>query len=476
MTYNAWLAKEKELDNAFRIWKETGNGKREIAEVYARFPGLRLTSMGSDDVSWFVREMSTPGTLLRKMWDDSTSNKDTESGFSVIQMKLLLLLTSPERCLGPTAMWCEWEHLFPFYRGRTDLLWSMVYSGGPIFRGDEQTNGYHCLFPHYGYLEGNILSWPVRPNCAVDVLPFRYHQAITLPPGEESMIFTNRYELHEQLYRDAPPYIAESCIYPGKTANGLSDMPAELLNKIFKNVGLFEGPVLMALSFRIHSDDRICFRCRLVPPSHRAWVGGIANYDWTVSDLDFERIPKVLYLRHVCRIWGDMILDVFFQNTFVFQYERTNLMADSRSQDLWIISTSMREDRYNLANFNIRFIPVMENEVTRPLVEADGIGFTYEEESVHLGASCDADRMVFGTDSPWYRISDRTKINDQLFRDSNGQLIVRAFRLRFNIGTPITELSTQWVSDIFQCLHQRGIAGKQDSGNTLVLGRNAESK
>jgi hypothetical protein len=177
------------------------------------------------------------------------------------------------------------------------------------------------------------------------------------------MIFTNRYELHEQLYRDAPPYIAESCIYPGKTAKGLSDMPTELLNKIFKNVGLFEGPVLMALSLRIHNDDPICFCCRLVPPSHRAWVGGIANYDWTVSDLDFERIPKVLYRRHVCRIWGDMILDVFFQNTFVFQYERTNLMADSRSQDLWIISTPMREDRYNLANFNIRSNPVMENEV-----------------------------------------------------------------------------------------------------------------
>jgi hypothetical protein len=84
--------------------------------------------------------------------------------------------------------------------------------------------------------------------------------------------------------------------------------------------------------------------------------------------------------------------------------------------------------------------------------------------------------MVFGTDSPWDRISDRTKINDQLFRDSNGQLVVRAFRSRFNTGTPITELSTQWVSDIFQCLHQRGIAGKQDSGNTLLLGRNAESK
>ena len=131
MTYNAWLAKEKELDNAFRIWKETGNGKREMAEVYARFPGLRLTSMGSDDVSWFVREMSTPGTLLRKMWDDSTSSKDTESGFSVIQMKVLLVLTSPERCLGPTAMWCEWEHLFPFYRGRTDLLWRWFIQAVP---------------------------------------------------------------------------------------------------------------------------------------------------------------------------------------------------------------------------------------------------------------------------------------------------------------------------------------------------------
>jgi hypothetical protein len=136
----------------------------------------------------------------------------------------------------------------------------------------------------------------------------------------------------------------------------------------------------------------------------------------------------------------------------------------------------MRDDRYDLANFNIRFSPVAENGVIEPLEEADRIGFTYEEESIHLGASCVAGRMVFGSEAPCDRISDMTKINDQLFRDSNGQLVVRAFRLHFDFGSPKIELPTQSIKAIFQCLHQRGIAGNQDSGNTLLLDRHVESE
>lgn len=144
MTYNAWLSKEKELDDAFRIWRNTEDGRRGVAEVYNRFPGLRLTSMGVEDVPWFVREMSTLGTYLRKTWDAASSDGNTKPRFCVAQLMLLMLLMSPQRSLCIDGMGEKSEELFPFYREAP--WWGKLY-GDFYVGGSGLTDGYDCLFP-----------------------------------------------------------------------------------------------------------------------------------------------------------------------------------------------------------------------------------------------------------------------------------------------------------------------------------------
>jgi hypothetical protein len=457
MTYNAWLAKEKELDEAFRIWQKTKDGKREIEVVYTRFPGLRLTSMRVEDVPWFLREMSTPDTHLRKSWDAAFRDEDTEPGFSAAQMTLLLLLTSPLRSLSISSISDLSKELFPLYQERsTNSLYVQFFCNGI-----GQANGYDCLFPHRGYLEGNIPGWPLRSESAASD-----PNSLTLPPGEESMLMSDRYR-DQPLYRDTPPYLSASSIYPGKTTKGIADLPGELLNEIIKRVGLFEGPVLMALSKSRNENSPRHFRYRFMLPSHRAVIGGYAGAGWNEAIAPYKRMPKILHLRKVCRVWNEMVRDVFFQNTFVFRYG--NHVNGSRAQNVWSISTSMREDRYKLADFNIRFIPIMGSGVAQPFSASGGIAFQYAEEVVHLGASCNAGRMVFGTDAPCDRSFVRKWISNQLFLDSGGHLAVRAFRLEFDPGPHALELSRLWLSDIFQCLYHRGIGDKQAGGETLLL-------
>jgi len=143
------------------------------------------------------------------------------------------------------------------------------------------------------------------------------------------------------------------------------------------------------------------------------------------------------------------------------------------SQNVWAISTLMREDRYNLADFKIRFNPILKDGVAQPFQGSGEIGFDYEDEMVYLEASCGARRIVFGTDDSRDRTSHGTWVNSQLFLENRGHLGVRAFRLKFDPGTHARELSKQWLSDIFQHLHRRGIGGKSAGSNTLLLDWNA---
>ncbi|KAI4929567.1 uncharacterized protein J4E92_005232 [Alternaria infectoria] len=389
MTYNAWLANEVELDDAFRIWRDTDDGRREVAQVYRRFPGLRLTSMGAEDVSWFVREMSTPG-------------------FSVPQLKLLVLLASPRRSLNTCNLPGQCQQLFLFYGF---MEWRNIF--GP--EAGERSDEYDRLFPHYGYLEGNLLDWPKPCKPEGRGIPMGY--GITLPPGEEGLLTTERYLLNKPLYWDTPPYIPSSRIYPGTTAKGITDLPAEVLDKIFKRVGLFGGPIIMALKDQPSAHAPSRFHATFALPTHRI------NVD--------------------------------------------------RCMNVWAISTSMREDRYDLADFKIRFNPILTDGVAQSFEGSDEIGFDYEEEVVHLGASVNTGRMIFGTDTPCDRTFVKRWLNSQLFLDDAGHLAVRAFRLKFDPGTHAREVSKQWLSDIFKHLHRRGIGGKSAGSNTLLLDWNA---
>ncbi|KAI4670215.1 uncharacterized protein J4E79_000496 [Alternaria viburni] len=462
MTYTAWLANEKELDDAFRTWRDTDDGKREVAEVYSRFPGLRRTSMGAEDVSWFVREMSTPGTYLRTTWDAAHSDPNTKPLFSIPQLKLLVLLASPRRSLNTCNLPGQCQQLFLFYGF---MEWRNIF--GP--EAGERSDEYDRLFPHYGYLEGNLLDWPKPCKPEGRGIPMGY--GITLPPGEEGLLTTERYLLNKPLYWDIPPYIPSSRIYPGTTAKGITDLPAEVLDKIFKRVGLFGGPIIMALKDQQSAHAPSRFHATFALPTHRINIDRCMVSDWDTQLHPCTKIPKILDLRRVCRKWGDMIRDVFFQNTFVFRCEDHG--HGSMSQNVWAISTSMREDRYNLADFKIRFNPILTDGVVQPFEGSDEVGFDYEEEVVHLGASRNTGRMIFGTDAPCDRTFVKKWINSQLFLDDGGHLAVRAFRLKFDPGTHARELSKQWLSDIFQHLHRRGIGGKSAGSNTLLLDWNA---
>ncbi|KAH6877988.1 hypothetical protein BKA58DRAFT_398078 [Alternaria rosae] len=250
----------------------------------------------------------------------------------------------------------------------------------------------------------------------------------------------------------------KSRMYQGKIAKGISDLPKKLLTGIFEHLGSFQGPVLMALDDKRLEDLPKAFRCGFILPSDRIHIRGEAGTDWDKHNRPQTRIPMILGLRSVCR------------NTFVLWYDN-HMLEDSRSQNVWAISASVREDRYNLVDFKIRYKPILKDGLAQPFGNADEIGFDYEEV-VHLGASHNTGKIIFDIDAPCDRTFVKKWINNQLFLHDGGHLAVRTFRLKFDPGTHARELSRQWLSDIFQHLHKRGVGRKTDS-NTLVLDWNA---
>ena len=56
-----------------------------------------------------------------------------------------------------------------------------------------------------------------------------------------------RWVQHQPLYHDALAYVSNGCTSLGKAARGISDLPTELVCRVFKHICLFDGSVLMAL-------------------------------------------------------------------------------------------------------------------------------------------------------------------------------------------------------------------------------------
>ena len=56
-----------------------------------------------------------------------------------------------------------------------------------------------------------------------------------------------RWVQHQSLYHDAPAYVLNGCISPGKAARGISDLSTELVCGVFKHICLLDGSVLIAL-------------------------------------------------------------------------------------------------------------------------------------------------------------------------------------------------------------------------------------
>ncbi|KAF1947331.1 hypothetical protein EJ02DRAFT_449908 [Clathrospora elynae] len=77
MTFDEWLTNHKVLDAESLVWKETDKGRQEVDKVHTRSSGLKKTTMGPKEVSWFVREMSMPGSYIRKLFDDACNNDTT---------------------------------------------------------------------------------------------------------------------------------------------------------------------------------------------------------------------------------------------------------------------------------------------------------------------------------------------------------------------------------------------------------------
>ncbi|RMZ69780.1 hypothetical protein GMOD_00010197 [Pyrenophora seminiperda CCB06] len=402
MTYTEWLGIQKDRDDAFLIWKDTEEGKRQVQWVMNLFPGLPQTLEDVsnlarlEDVSEFVREMSMPSTPLRCRWhatltaqgatltDWDATLRDTVANprLSCSQMKALVLLTSPNRSLPSKTI------------DKTLFAYTGVYGDpGQHWRDRaDKDNSYDCLFPRYGYLQGNIRGWDREQTVAKQVIIGDPNY--TLPPGEERMIMTARYELHDPLYYDAPPYIAASRLYPGEISHGIEDLPPELFEKILKRVGLLEGSLVVSrnsshewgLSNQSPSNkpsDTAAFRCRVVLPRHRSIISPEKLEPWLAH-------PKF----NVYRLLGLRTVNLIYR-----------------------------------------------------------IRFTYEDEIVYLGASCKAGKIVYGHNTPWDSIPDRNKDGDFLFRDDEGYLAVRAFRIKFDFGS---RYSGKWGLDILRRLHQRG--------------------
>jgi hypothetical protein len=52
---------------------------------------------------------------------------------------------------------------------------------------------------------------------------------------------------HQPLYHDALGYVLNGCISLEKAARGISDLPTELVCRVFKHIFLFDGSVLVVL-------------------------------------------------------------------------------------------------------------------------------------------------------------------------------------------------------------------------------------
>lgn len=97
-TFDERLAAERDRDDKFPAYIDTADGMAALSAVRKKIPGLPQMTMGSaGDVTWFVREASSPNTYLSSLLDTMEYEEGIEPIISPHQLLLLVLLMSASR-------------------------------------------------------------------------------------------------------------------------------------------------------------------------------------------------------------------------------------------------------------------------------------------------------------------------------------------------------------------------------------------
>lgn len=339
LTYEEWRQQEKTRDTRFVEYRKTAEGASNVAEVISTFPGLTKTSLGAEDASWFLREMATPGSYLRTVCQRAHQNAGIRPPLSDYQLVALALLQSPTRSVRLYDIETLIQELFPFFREEKDWWFP-----GDTLRARLQKMlrsrqlMYDCLFPHTGHMLDSLVGWSSGDRTNESRFPHngsmegnvsgwriceRYSgEAVTLPPGEENRIMTDRYRHGQILHHDAPP--------PSRVAEkGFCQLPDEILVKILNNVCKFDGVIYMPVLPKTSSSLRHEFRASILIPQNRRALKQYSRDYKKWRGLAPAALSSILDLRLVDRRWNRIARESFFSNVLFFPCLRTNAHRDS---------------------------------------------------------------------------------------------------------------------------------------------------
>ena len=303
-TYDEWLKKEKKRDEAFHAQISTVAGRAFMTAVMNRFRGLEKPMVSKSDITWFLREASTPGSLLWMLLDTMLHNGTHRPPLSPYQLVLLAILTSPKRRLlsNLVALEIQGLSLYWAFPGRRAELDNMVK--------EALASGLFICTHHNGF----------RP------------EEFGLHAGEENAFGTDRWVLGSLKDFLTPPYDPIKRLPPTEQAGAhvpaqMKHLPDELLLEVITAAAAIDGLVGWS------SFARSGFSPKLKAPAKGdvfiipdGWVRedrSNPSFPWDVQAVAKPRLDQVsmiLELGCVAREWKRVVAEAFFSNSVLFEH------------------------------------------------------------------------------------------------------------------------------------------------------------
>ena len=120
MAFEERQQQDRICEAKFAEFRKTAVGNTIVHQVLEQFPGLKQTNPKPEDSSWFLRQMSTPGSYLRTICLRSHHDPDIRPPLSDYQLVALSLLMCHERYADQVRLKCNIQRLFPYFRKAKD--------------------------------------------------------------------------------------------------------------------------------------------------------------------------------------------------------------------------------------------------------------------------------------------------------------------------------------------------------------------
>jgi len=292
-TNEEWQRSENDKNANFIAFCKTPGGGYIVNDVLRRFRSLKKPSQVAHHVSWFLREVSTPGTRLNRLVATMRRNGAERPDVSGFQLVLLKVLTSRHRHMKYSEIIDDIGDVSSYWANpcRRGALESMVKE---VLRND--------LFAQNG------------PHLGFDAV---------VRLTEEDYFWTDRWQkgLPDRINSTSTPstllVVSEGTVYPRQ----IKALPTEILLDIAALGAKVEGTLIFSSTDTTSWGERnvVPEETLIMPGQYLVASNGMCPWVDVYEDFGpYDWLAKLLTLRSVSRQWDDIVTETFFNNSIIF--------------------------------------------------------------------------------------------------------------------------------------------------------------